>query len=317
MSARLVTGRLDRLDVSTVHRQVVVRPAMCGAHSLFTGQVGDWTWDAVAQVCDADVLAARNPDGDPTYLAFYYYHVRGGPQAHVGGLTFGDHLDVVSKVYGCGAESVLTLHKISVNSPSAGQDFTSADFFDYPDPSCIYVQNFNRWVCRSAPGSNSGLKRSSPEGFMHAHLPSLPERHSPRRVYGLAKRAGRFRGPGQAPTKPVAQVEFRYELDASRDVNGVGLMYFASYHAIIDRGIWTLWRRLGRTDSSFVSRVVLDHKLCYLRNAELGSSLQLRVRLSSPPGDSGSEIYDVELFEAESREALAIASVVIATSEVS
>src|SRR4051794_20156326 len=153
-------------------RDVTVTPAMCGYNSLFVGQVGDWTWQTVSELCGTDAFTARDETGAPTYLAFYYFHVRGSHDMHLRRLTFGDRLRVLSASYGYGSESVLTLHRIALaGAPEAGAaELDPMEFFERPLPGCLYVETFNRWVTRSVARSNRDLVRSAPADFRHEHL---------------------------------------------------------------------------------------------------------------------------------------------------
>ena len=103
----------------TLTRREVVRPGMCGHNSLFVGQVGDWTWDAVSALCDMDALRATDPSGAATYLSFYYYRVRGSRRFHLRTPSFGDRLRVTSRLFDFGSESILTLHRITRTAPAA------------------------------------------------------------------------------------------------------------------------------------------------------------------------------------------------------
>jgi probable biosynthetic protein (TIGR04098 family) len=238
------------LDASTVTRTEVVRPAMCGHNSLFAGQIGDWTWDAVSELCDVDVLRARTAAGDPTYLSFYYYRVRGGRAFHLRTPSFGDTLRVTTGLYDFGSESVLALHRIERGGDT------------------LRVENLNRWIARGGSRSNEALVRASPVGFRHRHLPTLPAGHeSPRVACGTARTALTFRTDTRyADASPPRRLY--YPVDPSRDLNGVGLLYFASYFSIVDRALLDLYRGLGRGDAAFLDRVVVDQQLCYLGNAD-------------------------------------------------
>jgi probable biosynthetic protein (TIGR04098 family) len=109
-------GMTDYVRVVNDHclaRQVIVSPGMCSGGSLIFSRIGDWTWEAVAAACRTNVHAARTASGQPAYLSFYYYRVRGGKIVHPHGLTFGDELQVTSRVFQFGSSSVLTLHRLA------------------------------------------------------------------------------------------------------------------------------------------------------------------------------------------------------------
>src|SRR5579872_5481226 len=189
LASHVIEDGFDALDATSVYRQVTIKPAMSGHNSLFVGQIGDWTWDAVTALCGTNVYSATNASGAPTYLAFYYFHLKGSPAFHFKGLTFGDRLDVVSTPFNFGSESILTLHRIQKEKPEeiAGQPIDLEEFYDCPKDDCLYVETFNRWIARSRDKSNQDLVRSSPVDFKYEHLCSLPDRYSPRLVCGNAR----------------------------------------------------------------------------------------------------------------------------------
>ncbi|MGX1914102.1 LnmK family bifunctional acyltransferase/decarboxylase [Streptomyces phaeochromogenes] len=312
MRADAVTGqRVRGSDASSLRRDVVVSPGMCGGGSLVFGQIGDWTWEAVAAACGTNVHAARTADGRAAYLSFYYFRVRGGRTLHPHGLTFGDELRVDSRVFQYGGQSALTLHRLApagLELPDGPLD--PAEVYERPHPDCLYAENFNRWIARSRPGSNEGLTRTAPPDFAYRHLPRLPNTHSPRSPVGRAREAGTFHPappPGFAPAGP--DVVHAYELDVVRDLNGAGLVYFASYFAIFDTSLLQLWRSLGRDDERFLSRRVVDERIGFFGNADPGAVFRIEVRRWRGTERPEREIADMALRETGSGRLLAVASV--------
>ncbi|MGH9281207.1 MAG: LnmK family bifunctional acyltransferase/decarboxylase [Acidimicrobiales bacterium] len=285
---------------ATVTRTEVVRPAMCGHNSLFVGHIGDWTWDAVSEVCGTDVLRARNRAGDPTYLSFYYYRVRGSRRFHLRTPTFGDRLHVTTRLFDFGSESVLALHRIGL---SAGlPSFEVDDFYAPAGDGCLYVETFNRWISRrERSDSNRDLVKSSPADFEHAHLPRLPERYSPRDACRRARTDLTFSPDTVAGPAFVTE----YPVDLTRDFNGVGLLHFAAYFSIVDGALLRYWRHLGRSDRSFLDRVVVDQQLCYLGNADSDCVVESTV---VPRHAASDEVYDVVLRDRDDRRVLAVST---------
>jgi probable biosynthetic protein (TIGR04098 family) len=287
-------------------RRVVVTPAMCGYNSLLVGQIGDWTWDAVSEVCGTDVLRARSASGAPSYLSFYYYRVRGSRRFHLRTPTFGDRLQVTSRVFGWGSESVMTLHRVAFAPDGSGLDVD--DFYAFDRDDCLYVENLNRWISRSDEASNRFLVPAAPPDFSQHHLPRLPDRLSPRAACHRARTELTFRDPVADPNVYVPagpEVHADYEVDASRDLNAVGLLYFATYFSIVDWALLRWWRSVGRDDSSFLGRVVVDQRLCYLGNADAGTVVGATVR----PWRAGSgEVVDVVLADRAGGRLLAVST---------
>ncbi len=297
---------LRALGDGSFSRTELVTPAMCGHNSLFAGQLGDWAWDAVSAACGVNAYRAHDHDGTPTYLSFYYFRIRAGRRLHPLAVTFGDRLQIVSKVYGYGSESVLTLHRIAYEDGTAAEPIDPESFFKPDDSDFLRVEIFNRWISRATPGTNRGLVRASPVGFRHEHLPVLPEEHSPRRAYGHARAHGTFDPSGATGQREWFTVD--YPVEPSRDLNGVGLLYFASYFSIVDWGLLRLWRSLGRPDGAFLTRTVLDQRMCYLGNADADSviTVSLAVRPRSSPLEG--EVVDAVLRDSELGVVLAVAA---------
>lgn len=306
MTATLAAPHRSGLTVladGSVTRSELVTPAMCGHNSLFVGQLGDWTWDAVSMACGINAYRAQAADGSPTYLSFYYFRIRASRQFHPLAITFGDRLRVVSKVYSHGSESVLTLHRVCYEDDTPPKAIDPDEFYRRDDPGCLYVENVNRWISRSRPDSNRDLVRASPVGFRWQHLPRLPEAYSPRPAYVHARTHGTFEPvTGELPEEFVVD----YPVEPSRDLNGVGLLYFASYFSILDWALLRLWRHLGRTDGAFLRRRVLDHQVCYLGNAD--ANAVIRASLVLRPSTSDVEVVDTVLRDRDTGAVLAVST---------
>lgn len=294
---------LERVDEHTVLREVTVRPGMCGHNALFVGQIGDWTWDTVSRLCAVNAFRAVDANGEPTYLSFYYYQVFGDRDFHLRTPTFGDRLQVVSTCYALGTESVLTLHRVASAARRLAPELSAQELFAGRIGGCLYVQNVNRWIRRGKKG-NTELYKASPVGFHKARLPALAPGLSPRGLYDAARRQGAFAAP--AGYERDGEWTVRYRVDVARDLNGVGLLCFASYFSMADTVLANVWHILGRSQRSFLERVVLDTRVCFLGNAEPGALLLMRVRRSVRRGSGVTEWFDVQITEAASQRLVAV-----------
>ncbi|GAB3258787.1 LnmK family bifunctional acyltransferase/decarboxylase [Kineosporia babensis] len=291
---------LRRGERGWLERVELITPAMCGNNSLFVGQLGDWTWDAVGSACGIDPYTAVDDEGNPVYLSFAYFRVRSATGLCAEDLTFGDRLRVRSKVMSSGGDSLLTVHRATLaSSSSPAEPDGSADdvesFFGYRAPQTIHVENFNRWIQRSGHGTNHGLRPATPAGFRTAHLPVVPDRHTPRRTWASARRNVGFRTEAEPPARATLNLD--YQVNASRDLNGVGLLYFASYFSIVDWAVLSLWRSLQRPASAFLSRRVLDRQLCFIANANAEDVLG--VQISTFSDTDGTDVVDVAVRRAD------------------
>jgi probable biosynthetic protein (TIGR04098 family) len=311
MSASGITRSAGPGAGSALSRHVVVSPGMCGAGSLIFGRIGDWTWEAVAAACRTNVHTARTAEGHPTYLSFYYYRVRGGNVVHPHGLAFGDELQVTSRVFQFGSQSVLTLHRLAPASLGlADTPLDPAEVYEMPHPDCMYAENLNRWISRRDPGSNQAFTEVVPATFTIADLPRLPSRYSPRTMVGRAREEGGFCVPAPAGfTVAGPDRSFRYTLDAARDINGAGLLYFAAYFSIFDTALLRLWRALGRSYEQFLQRWVTDQKLGYFGNADPGAVFSITIRRWCGTENPGIEIADMALRDSATGRLLAVMAV--------
>jgi probable biosynthetic protein (TIGR04098 family) len=294
----LVAGRpLAEAEGGWLERVELVTPAMCGHNSLFIGQLGDWTWDAVGASCGIDPYTAVGSDGIRSYLSFAYFRVKASGGLCAEQLTFGDRLRIRSKVLSCGGDSVLTLHQVrrdhEARDDGAGRVSACGveEFFRYDLPECIYVENFNRWISRSTVGSNHALRRAAPVGFQVRHLDRVADAHTPRLLYAQARKTAGFRTSGEPA--PQARLALSYRVEASRDLNGAGLLYFASYFSIVDWAVLRMWRSLGRPASRFLRRRVLDRQLCFVANADADDVLDVEVTTYREAG--GVDVVDATL----------------------
>lgn len=308
-------GHVPGSGLST--RRVKVTPAMCGSSARLFGRIGDWTWDAVREACGTDVYAARTPAGLPTYLSFYYFHVMAGPAFDPYRLTFGDELEVTSRVLDLGAGSVLTLHRLAWESAAVPPgDLDVDEFYERRRPGCAYVQNINRWVSRGSNPGNRALVAAAPADFRHTHLPKPPDRHSPRGACAVARTSASFHPQGVPGFTPAgAERVTTYRLDPARDFNGVGLAYFGAYFSVVDGAVLEWWRDSGRGDREFLRRRVPDYRVGYFGNADVGATLTIGLRPWRREGAPEEEIADVVVREADTSRLLAVASVRLAPEE--
>ena len=313
----VLAPRRQVLDGSSIYRRLTLTPASCGHNCLFLAQVADWTWDTVSTTCGTDLYREKNGDGLPTYLSFFYLRISGGPAMQMHGLTFGDVLDVVTTAFNFGTESMLTLHRVSLAAEDGAppRPVDPTEFYEQRDDDCMYIESLNRWVVRSRAESNDALVRSSPAGIATRHLPVLPDRYSPRRAYDFARKTQTFHDADDPDYELVVDdYTIDYAIDAARDLNGVGLVFFAAFASIVDSALLKLWRHLDRDVPSFVGRVVRDRQICYVANTGIDSNLQLTFRVWRRRDDPRQEVFNVVMRDA-ARDRLVLVSTLHIQSE--
>jgi probable biosynthetic protein (TIGR04098 family) len=259
----------------SIRRRVTLTPSMTGHNDLFLAQVADWTWESVSAMCGTETYRERNEHGSLTFLSFVYLRISAPPDLQPHHFTFGDAIDVVTTAYRSGNDAIVTRHVVTHASRS------------------LSIETLNRWVTRSRPDSNE-LVRSTPQGFDTSNLPILPDDESPRAAYDLARKAGTFHDVN-SPDYELFVDDFAvdYTIDAARDLNGVGLVFFASFASIIDSALLRLWRHLGRDTTSFLSRIVREQQIAFTANAAIDATLRITLRAWRRREDPRDEVFNV------------------------
>lgn len=299
---------VEEIASNSLLRHITVKPSMCGHNGLLVGRIGDWTWETVSHACGINVFAAHDPEGIPTYLSFYYFHLFGDSRFYLHRSTFGDVLQIVSSCFSLTAESVLCLHRLAYLDTQCPADPLALEEFLAPRPGCLYAMNVNRWIKRGAQG-NRVLCSATPEGFRFQHLPGVPRGLSPRLHYDEARQRGHFAHP--VDYRFVTTYEFPYSVDVSRDFNGVGLMYFSTFFSIVDKTVSAVWADLGRSYQDYFDRRVTAERVLFLGNADAGAALSLNATLRARPDRPGTEHLDIQITESATGRLLAIADVLI------
>lgn len=296
---------LARIGQHLLAREVTIKPAMCGYNARLAGQIGDWTWETVSHLCGVNAFRAADEHGVPTYLSFFYYQLLGDQAFHLRSPTFGDRLQVVSRCYGFGPESILTLHRLAPAASALPLALSAHEMQHGRHPGALYVQTFNRWIQRGDSG-NRVLHSAAPEGFHHQHLERLGPELSPRLAYDAARRSGSFVAPEERGLSLCDEAVLPYAIDMARDLNGVGLLYFASYFEIADSALARRWREMGRSDRAFLERVVTGQRLLFLANADACTELVVHIRRFRRAGAAEREVYDIGIEERDTGRVLAV-----------
>ena len=307
------SATVERTGSASLRRQLTVQPGMCGPTQSLAACVGDWTWETVSTVCELDVFTARDAAGAPAYLSFFYFRIVSGGGLHPKQLGFGDKLVVDSQVFDAGRRSVLTVHRLRRidGAFDDGDDgpFDATELYTRPRPDCLYFENLNVWVSRGDVDSNVGLVRSAPVGFEIRNLPTLPPEYSPRALCNQARLLNAFPEPGTSGwLRACPDLSVDYAVDLARDVNGVGLLYFASFFSIIERALSQQWRDCGRSAGSFLGRTIHDARVYFAGNADLDATLRLNLRARHDPGDPAKEKVDVLVRDLSTDRAIAFAA---------
>jgi epothilone synthetase B len=285
-------SQLHCLESHHFHRSLTVPLSMSGPESRWIAAVGDWSWDFVNRHCGVNVFHARNSEGKPSYLAFCYIRMLGSHSFPCNAIPLGAELDLTSTGFRGSSESLSVVHQIRRKDAPFTSRPSYDDLLSAPDESSLHIETFNRWLVRSQEHDNADLSRSAPPEFRNEHLPPIPDALHPWRRYRPALDRLSFHcddDPWEEAAPPAAQP---YLVDPDRDLNGVSLLYFATYFDLFQVGARDAAIRAGLSPVMFRQRAVLEQEVVYAGNANAGEQLEILSR-ARRHGASGATLIDV------------------------
>jgi probable biosynthetic protein (TIGR04098 family) len=244
---------------------------------LFLMQLGAIQWQQIARFAGVRLRDFRSDFGNPVYASFYYIREMFSVDRPLSSYALDDRLTILSKVRLCGSTVIDGQHLLCGEEISEEQ-CRSADVEDLEQcgwrPS---VRMSNVFVQKQSGPDH--LKVVFPA---NVDLDRFPRTGSRPETYELAQRAraeGRFPRPAKAGFSPFGPTgfSFRYEINPDRDINGVGLVYFANYVAFLDMAERDLLRRARMPEERIDRRSLVEREIAYFGNARSTEVLHIDV----------------------------------------
>ena len=188
--------------------------------------VGDLRWLDIGTVTGVPAAHLRDAEGHPVYASFYFVDVSDFPDEGLGAFAPDDELEVVSTLVRFGRSMLDGEHRLHRAGTLPAQ-------LPAVLPPAPRVRLSNVFV-REGGGSDD-LRITAPANGDVERLPSSSEEPDSYRLIKEARAAGHF-FPAPADAAPLwsGARTVEYRIDPDRDVNGVGLVYFANYVAFAD-----------------------------------------------------------------------------------
>jgi probable biosynthetic protein (TIGR04098 family) len=118
---------------------------------------------------------------------------------------------------------------------------------------------------------------SQPENLDFSQITELEAQPDSLMLCRAAKEAGTFRAL-DAVGADLGSREVIYPLDADRDANGAGLIYFANFVCFLDFAERVLLRDLGAPEQLMDARSTYWRRIGYFGNAEVTDKLKISIR---------------------------------------
>ncbi|MBU6283304.1 hypothetical protein KGQ64_13755 [bacterium] len=263
---------------------------------------GDLQWSALGEATGVPASRQRDAEGRPVYASFYYVEIGGLPPEGLAAFGPDDRVEIASEVGRFGRSMMDGFHRLH-RRDDPDSSSSPAD----PAREVPFLRLSN--VLVALGGGPDDLRIATPANADVERLPSLPAEPDSYRTVKLARAAGRFVDP-PAGAEPLWEGARRvdYEINPDRDVNGVGLLYFANFVVFTDFAE----RRLLHGDDRFTPfeidrRVTVARRIGYYGNARPYDRLEIECDAWRVPG--GNLLFAHRVFRASDGRMIAVSSV--------
>jgi probable biosynthetic protein (TIGR04098 family) len=253
------------------------------SESALLKHLGDMRWRHITKLTGVSSKNLVDDRGARLYPAFFYVDVQFPPENSIATFGENDSLELVDTVARFGSsllDGVVYLipqeRKNTLQQPLAGMADAIARSVPAVRLSNVFVMQFNgaEWLRKSRPREEL--------------IAGIPLTETPPDSYMLNKRAeetGLLAMPGESFVSLNRELT-NYAINVDRDVNGVGLLYFANYPVFLDAAERAALKsaRFPLDDAVINRRSVISRKIAYLNNAFWRDSVQIesQIWISNP-----------------------------------
>jgi len=234
----------------------------------------DLHWKEIGALTSCPASRLVDAAGEDVYASVFFAEFEGGER---GLSAFGpdDELELVGTL-GRFGPSMLDGTQLLY---SAGE--LSAELKEPPSPAASLRLSF---VLVSAGKGLDALRVSTPANARIDLIPPVPSEPESYRLVKAAQAAGGFLDGSEVRRLWPQTYSRTYPINPDRDLNGVGLLYFANYIAFLDAAERdALQERLGVPAERLDGRVTLRRRIAYYGNARSSDRLEVAVDAYAVP----------------------------------
>lgn len=248
---------------------------------------GALQWQAIARRCGMRMRELRSEHDRPVYASFYYAGIFCPRHRPLSCHRIDDRLGFATTVRLFGDTMVDGWHRLQTEEELASGDPDIGPTAAVADLGAdTWVRMSNVFVAKRNGAAR--LEVCSPVNLDPRHFSRSSERFDTYRKIKEVRRAEDFQWPGSESGKLVGQGVTRIPINPDRDINGVGLVYFANYITFLDTAERRLLHGLEGAGPRLdvASRSLVRREIAYYANANADDEVAVRVRihqLESPP----------------------------------
>lgn len=288
----------DRLDLPTGaveanRSHLLLGPRETGVHNLaeflFLMHVGSLQWQEIARSVGKRLRDLRSQDDRSVYASFFYIWERFPLTRSMASHRIDDELTILSAIRPIGGVALDGWHAVFPEELEAKEASPpEPEEWSYRGPGWVRMSNVFVKM-RSGP---EDLEVTMPRDLQET---AVDAGHACVETYRLAKevrRGGRFSPPTTRALQPLhpPRLTCPVQINPDRDINGVGLVYFANYITFLDIAERSLLQRITPAGAHHAidRRSLVEREIAYYGNAAAGDRLLVDVtahRLAPAPAD--------------------------------
>jgi probable biosynthetic protein (TIGR04098 family) len=229
----------------------------------------DLHWNELGALAGCPASRFRDAAGSEVYASIYFAELDGTGDRGLAAFRPDDEIEVFGTLGRYGPSMLDGVHRLY----PAG---TAASAAASVTPSLVLRLSFVLVAMGRGPDE---LRVSTPANGRIDRVPSLADEPDSYRLVKTAQRAGGFGEPPAGARRLWADDFSRdYPIDPDRDLNGVGLLYFANYVALLDSAERAaLEERAGLAAEHLDGRVTVRRRVAYYGNACSSDRLRITV----------------------------------------
>lgn len=224
-------------------------------------------WQALGEAIRRPIAALRNTSGDPVYATIVFIDEQFPPDRPLSMFALDDRL-----------RFLVGLRAIKDLAVEARIVFDREDCLPEGDPAWDAQPPAHPRIrfgsILATPGAGNQLKLAQPANADCRSLPPLPPEESPLQITRAASVSGRLDIIAPGWTEAGRSIESTYAIDPDRDTNAAGLVYFATYVAVIESAERSAVTALGCPAHQ---RQLLRRRMAYFGNAGLSEHVAIAV----------------------------------------
>lgn len=247
-------------------------------------QCQDLHWKTIGRLTGCPASRLRDAAGNDVYASIYFAEIESEHAEGLAAFRPDDEVELVGTLGRYGASMLEGRHRLY---PAGTLPVALPD----PLPPALAVRL--SFVLVAMGKGPDDLRISTPANADFSRVSSLDREPDSYRLVRAAQSSGRLDSPPPGSTRLWEGIHSRtYAINPDRDLNGVGLLYFANYVAFLDTAEREALEAAGvRTAVELDGRATIRRRIAYYGNARSSDRLQIEVEAFGRDGPASPHLH--------------------------